>query len=172
VGHPIVVGTDGSNMSSLAIEEAGVLAQFYARRVIVVFVHEHLLAGFIDTFVPGGNIPVESVQEAQEVIAFAQCVTILDPLGIKWEFRVRRGRTAAELIKAAVECSARAIVVVERGRISRRRFHPFSVSGKLLARWPYSLLILSTVGSSCDARSTCRIQGGCRDGSWFNPQMF
>jgi nucleotide-binding universal stress UspA family protein len=140
---PIVVGTDGSETSRLAIAEAASIAKGTGQTVVVVFVRHAPLAEFSPLGVMGnGSAVAEDALNANQALAEAQSIAILERAPVGWRFDVRLGDPAAELIRAATEFEADTIVVAGRrhgrlGSIAHR-----SVCTHLLHQWPGSLLVI------------------------------
>lgn len=141
---PIVVGTDGSETSRLAIEEAATIAAGTGQSVRVVFVRHLALTGW-SAMATGGQ-GVGAVQEAltaDEVLAEAQAVAIMaGAVGVAWQFEVRVGEPAAELMRAAEDVDADTIVVAGRHHGAIGGLAHGSIGHQLLHRWPRTLLVI------------------------------
>jgi nucleotide-binding universal stress UspA family protein len=143
VHGPIVVGTDGSETSRLAIEEAGSIAKASGRTVVVVFVRHVPFVG-LSVFANGG-LCLGAVQDAlsgDEALAEAQSIALLDMAAVRWYFEVRTGDPAVELMRVATELDADTIVVAGRRHGAIGGLAHASVSVRLLHRWPGTLLII------------------------------
>jgi nucleotide-binding universal stress UspA family protein len=81
----------------------------------------------------------------------------LDPLKIQWNFEVRTGHPAAELMRAAKTHSADTVVVARRRHGAVGGLAYFSVSAQLFHRWPQTLLVVhppaGATASSSDSMS-------------------
>ena len=111
----IVVGTDGSETSRLAVEEAGAIARASGRQLVVLFVRHVSFAG-VGVLATGG-LSAGAVQDAldgDQALAEAQCIAILDPSGVRWRFEVGEGDPASELMRVATGLEADTIVVAGR----------------------------------------------------------
>ena len=167
---PIVVGTDGSDLSFLAVGEAGAIARRFNRHLIVVFVRR------LRSMENANNDAayLEDALDACEVIAQARVIAILDGLDVSWSFRVRSGRPAEELMKVATTSKATMIVIARHSAVDRRRlFIGTSVTRRLLSRWPYSLLVLWPLSEEVLATGSSgrHFSADC-DGLWFNCMDF
>jgi len=173
MNSPIIVGADGSDLGALAIEEAGVLAKRYERTIVVVFVRKTPVFddGACSLFSVSSSC-LREAPDAYEVLIQAQSAAILDALGVSWCFQVRSGRPAGELIRAAIENDATMIVVARR-RFDQCRLPRYSVAGRLSARWPNSLLIMSPSTQHLFARDLRDGPSlGERYGLWLNRGSF
>jgi nucleotide-binding universal stress UspA family protein len=140
---PLVVGTDGSETSRLAIEEAALLSKGTGRPVVLVFVRHPRLAGLSALGAGGIGVAVENeALNAEQCVAEAQGIAILDPVGADWKFEVRTGDPATELMRAARDCGATVIVVAGRRHGTLGGVACGSVCSHLLHRWPHSLLVI------------------------------
>jgi nucleotide-binding universal stress UspA family protein len=173
MNSPIIVGADGSDLDALAIEEAGLLAKRYERTIVVVFVRK--APALVDSVGSLFSVDSSCLREALdycEVLIQARSAAILDALGVFWTFEVRSGRPAGELIRAGIENDATMIVIARR-RYEQRRLHRYSVAGRLSARWPNSLLIMSP--STQHLYASDRRNEPCGDeryGLWLNRGSF
>ena len=139
---PIVAGTHGSELSRSAIAEAGSLARQSGRSVVLVFVRQLRFEGSVSAFAFGAITHLNDAVDAEQIVAQAQGIALLDPLGIEWKLDIRCGQPATELMKAARAHSAETIVVGGRRRGTVGSIAHSSVSAQLLHRWPRSLLII------------------------------
>ena len=158
---PIVVGTDGSETSRLAIEEAALLSKGAGEPVMLVFVRQPRLAGL--SAVGAGSLGVAVEQEAldgSQCLAEAQGIAILDPAGVNWSFEVRTGDPATELMRAADECHADTIVVAGRRHGVIGGIAYGSVCTHLLHRWPHSLLVVHRPSSPAGAHADRKLASG------------
>lgn len=140
---PIVVGTDGSETSRLAVGEAATIAAGTGQAVLVVFVRHVPAVGW--TAMGAGGQGMAAVHEAlatDEVQAEAQSVAILGPTDVRWSFEVRQGDPASELMRAAEGAGADTIVIAGRRHGAIGGLATGSVGRQLLSRWPRSLLVI------------------------------
>jgi nucleotide-binding universal stress UspA family protein len=143
VRGPIVVGSDGSEISRLAIVEAGSIAGGTGQTVIVTFVRHIPLAGLCA--VSAGSQGVHAMREtldSSQALSEAQSIAILESTSVRWRFEVRTGEPVQELMRVAKECDADTIVVAGRRRGKFSGLARSSVSTRLLHRWPRSLLVI------------------------------
>jgi nucleotide-binding universal stress UspA family protein len=140
---PIVVGTDGSETSRLAVEEAGSIARANRQSVVVLFVRRVPFAGI--GMLATGGLSAGAVQDAlnaDESLAEAQSIAILDPTDVCWRFEVATGDPVGELMRVATGLEADTIVVAGRRHGALGGFAHGSVSVRLLHRWPGTLLVI------------------------------
>jgi nucleotide-binding universal stress UspA family protein len=142
VRGPIVVGSDGSETSRLAIEEAAAIAKGNDQSVVAVFVRHTPLKGFA---ISSGGLNSAEIQEAIDVgaaLAESHCIAILEPACVPWRFEVRTGKPLAELMRVAVESDSDAIVVAGKRHGAFGRYLSGSVCRGLLHRWPRTLIVI------------------------------
>jgi nucleotide-binding universal stress UspA family protein len=140
---PIVVGTDGSETSRLAIGEAATLARGSGSPIIVLFVRHAPLAG-LGALSSGGQAVgvLAECQSSDQALAEAQSIAILEPMGLSWRFAVGSGDPASELIRVATESGSDTIVVAGRRHGAIGGYLAGSVATKLVHQWGGSLLII------------------------------
>ena len=149
---PIVAGSDGSENSRLAIEEAACVAKAGGQTVIVAFVRHMPLAGLGLPWT--GSASLAALQEmlsTSEFLAEAQSIAILDSVGVPWRFEVREGEPARELMRLATEVGAETIVVAGRRHGAFGSVACASVCAQLLHHWPRSLLVVHPFPEAMDA---------------------
>jgi nucleotide-binding universal stress UspA family protein len=139
---PIVVGIDGSEVSRLALIEAGCLASRSSLDVVVALVRPARFNGVTCVFAMGAVAACLGGLDSDQALAYAESVTILDPLKIRWSFEVRTGQPARELMRAAEAHNANTIVIAECRHRTLGFLASQSVSAKLLHRWPHVLLVV------------------------------
>ena len=140
---PIVVGTDGSETSRLAIAEAMSISKGTGQTVVVVHVRHAPLAGLhVLGAMSHGASDVQNALSAVQSLAEAQSIAILEPASVCWRFDVRSGEPAAELIRAATEFKADMIVVAGRRHGVLGSITSGSVCAQLLHQWTGSLLVI------------------------------
>ena len=151
---PIVVGTDASDLSNLAIAEAGLLARRFHRSVIVVFTRQ---LRWTEGAIYWDISDLAQAKDTLEMLAWASSITILDALGVSWSFLVRHGPPAVEISTIAREHRAALFVVACSHPLDRtkRRIRPASVR-KLLSRWANPLLVVWPPGEELVFPSTPR----------------
>jgi nucleotide-binding universal stress UspA family protein len=126
----------------LALIEAGSLAQQSGLGVVVVFVRYFRFSGGGSVFAVGAVRALQDTLDADQTLAYAQSVAILDPLRIRWCFVVRTGQPASELMLAAEAHGAETIVVAGRRHSAVGSLTYSSISAQLFHRWPHSLLVV------------------------------
>lgn len=140
---PIVAGSDGSDNSRFAIEEAACIAKGMGQTVIVAFVRHMPLAGLGVPWTGSSSVAaVEEMLSASGSLAEAQSIAILDSVGVPWRFEVREGEPARELMRLAIEVGAETIVVSGRRHGAFGSVACASVCAQLLHHWPRSLLVV------------------------------
>jgi nucleotide-binding universal stress UspA family protein len=141
----IVVGTDGSETASQALEQAADLARSTGARLHVVSAYEPTSGEHIGVDVPeelratrmvGADVEVETVLE--------QAAGALHAKGIESETYARRGDPADALLQVAEEQEADLIVVGNKGMTGAKRFLLGSVPDKVSHHAPCSVLIVRT----------------------------
>jgi nucleotide-binding universal stress UspA family protein len=138
----IVVGVDGTADSLHALAEAARLAAESDVGIVVVCVrHEGALA-------PAAAGPAShEALDAMEKSVYEQAGRVLGETTVHWAFDVRSGDPAAELIKAAREHHARAIVVGGRSHGIVGGIVTGSVAQKLVRQSPVSVLVVRDDGT-------------------------
>jgi nucleotide-binding universal stress UspA family protein len=159
VRGPIVVGTDGSEVSRLALEEAASIATGSRQTVVVVFVRHAPLAalGVLATAGHGAGVLQEALN-TDESLAEAQSIAILESASVCWRFEVRTGEPAAELMRVATEFDADTIVVAGRHHGALGGFAHGSVSMQLLHRWNRSLFVIHPRPATDSASADVTVQ--------------
>jgi nucleotide-binding universal stress UspA family protein len=138
----IVVGVDGTEDSLHALGEAARLGQEAGVGLVVVCVrHEGTMA-------PAAAGPASrEALDAMEKSVYEQAGRVLADRTVHWAFDVRSGDPAAELIKAAREHHARAIVVGGRSHGIVGGIVTGSVAQKLVRQSPVSVLVVRDDGT-------------------------
>ena len=139
---PIVAGTDGSEASRRAVAEAGALAEHSGSRGLVVFVLRMGFGAAASAFSVSAVGPLKECVEADQTVAQAQAIAELDARGVPWEFVVREGQPATELMRVATDHGADTIVVAGRRHGAMGNFTHAAVTANLLHRWPHSLFVV------------------------------
>jgi nucleotide-binding universal stress UspA family protein len=145
----IVVGTDGSETATSAVQKAVELAALHGATVHLVHAHRlvssgqmaHAAAAGAPTFdVEGVNRGIE--EESRQVGAHA--ASQAERAGVKCETHLVPGDAADALIDVATTVGADLIVVGNRGMTGARRFFLGSVPNKVAHHCPCNLLIVDT----------------------------
>jgi nucleotide-binding universal stress UspA family protein len=160
VQGPIVVGSDGSETSRLAIAEAATIAAGTGQSVLVVFVRHVPMAGWNAMAGGLGMGAVKESMSADELVAEADSVAILSPAGVPWTFEVREGEPATELMATAEAAGADTIVIAGRRHGAIGGLATGSVGRQLLSRWPRSLLVIHPVSGTASAGPAGRAAQG------------
>jgi len=144
---PIVIGADGSERSRVAIEVAETIASNDEDSVVVVFVR-YLPFWEASAVASGGHSVriLEEVLDARQVLAEAQSIALLGAQSLNWQFDVRAGDPATELMRAATEIGGNTIVVGGRAQTTAGRLIRSSVASRLLHRWPHNLVVAHPPG--------------------------
>jgi nucleotide-binding universal stress UspA family protein len=120
---------------------------------VVVFVRHTPFGGGVTVLAAGAVRPLKDALDAEEAVAHAQSIAILDPIGVPWSFVVRSGEPAAELVHAAEEHGSGTIVVAGRRHGALGSITHSSVVSRLLHRWPQTLLVVHPPEPSDNADS-------------------
>lgn len=130
------------------------MAKAGGQTVVVAFVRHIPLAGFGVPWTGGMSVGyVQEVLSANESVAEAQSIAILDSVGVPWRFEVREGEPATELMRLAAAAGADTIVVAGRLHRALGSMACASVCAQLLHRWPRSLLVIHPHADVMDADS-------------------
>jgi nucleotide-binding universal stress UspA family protein len=140
IAKALVVGVSGSRSSWFALAEAVSLAKETRQVVVVVFVRTMKWAPANEFSTLDVSLFTDALN-FEEVVIEGQCITILDPAGVKWRYVVRSGDPAKELIKIAHECGASTIVVGGSRSNPLMQFVRVPLASRLFNRWPQSLLV-------------------------------
>lgn len=137
----VVVGVDGTADSLDALAGAARIGDEIGAGLVVVFVrHESALASAAGAGAAG--VAIHSTLDAQERSAYERAVAVLADRGVHWRFEVRDGDPATELIGAARQHRARAIVVGGRSHGLVGGVVTASVAQKLVRHSPVSVLVV------------------------------
>ena len=139
----IVVSVDGSDLCHRALEEAASLAVTSDRSVLAVFVRRVPFVSFYaDVVGCEASAAVGDALGAMQCLAEAQCVAILESASVCWQFQVRTGEPARQLMRIAAEVNSD-VIVIAGGRVrSFCALMPTSVVRRLIRKWPHSLLVI------------------------------
>ena len=142
----IVVGTDGSETASIAVQRATELAELTGATLHIVYAYQALSG----THLAGADTPTINLKQVNEDIAVAARDVCSDAarsakdLDVAVETHTRSGDPADALIAAAKDLDADLVVVGSRGMSGVRRFVLGSVPNKVSHHCPCSLLIVDT----------------------------
>ncbi len=137
--RPIIIGMDDSRDAIAGLERGSTLAEAFKVPLIVVYVRhpsaliEMSSAGAAEAPRLLDELEREARQKTEEVLADAH---------VSWSFEVREGMPADELIAAARDHEAGAIVVGSRGHNAVASALLGSVSSALVHRAPQSVLVV------------------------------
>jgi nucleotide-binding universal stress UspA family protein len=141
--NAIVVGTDGSETATKAIQEAGDLAKSTGATLHIVSAYEPASGARVggesperSSWMVGPDVQVDSVLDRAAGAMRAQ--------GMEAECYARRGDPANALLDVAAENDADLIVVGNRGMTGTKRFLLGSVPDKISHHAPCSVLIVRT----------------------------
>ncbi len=139
----IVVGTDGSERATVAVNEAFALAKMAGATLHAVHaVHPAIAAGFHDAV--GTQVEIDRLRQEAEAIR-AGVVADGERLGVPVEVHNPGSNDAADaLIQVAEEVNADLVVVGNRGMNGVARFVLGSVPNKVAHHCPCSVLIVNT----------------------------
>jgi nucleotide-binding universal stress UspA family protein len=139
----IVVGTDGSERATVAVNQALELAKMCGAKLHAVHVvHPAVKSGFSDT--SGGQFEIDAMRERAEKSG-AQLLADAKRHGVDAEMHHPSGGEPADaLISIAEATGADLIVVGNRGMTGMKRFVLGSVPNKVSHNCPCNLLIVNT----------------------------
>ncbi len=139
----IVVGTDGSARSAVAVREAFALAKMSGAELHAVhMVHPAVASGFTDT--RSAQFEVADMREEADNVG-AQLRAAAESEGVSLEVHNPGGNDAADaLISTAEAVDADLVVVGNRGMSGVTRFVLGSVPNKVAHHCPCSVLIVNT----------------------------
>ena len=138
----IVVGTDGSDRSGIAVREAVSLAKVSGAQLHAVnVVHPSLSVGFADSRAQQDQ--VNTMREEAEKIR-TQLVAIAEAEGISVKVHNPGGDAAKALLGTAEEVSADLVVVGNRGMSGTKRFVQGSVPNTVAHNCHCDVLIVDT----------------------------
>jgi nucleotide-binding universal stress UspA family protein len=139
----IVVGTDGSERATVAVDEAFALAKMAGATLHAVHVvHPAIAAGFHDSV--GTQIEIDRLRRQAGAIR-ERTLAEAERLGVPIAIHNPGSNDAAEaLIKIAEEVNADLVVVGNRGMSGVTRFVLGSVPNKVAHHCPCSVLIVNT----------------------------
>jgi nucleotide-binding universal stress UspA family protein len=132
----IVVGTDGSDSATRAVERSVELARASGAELIVVHAHPDANVGY---GLSGGDYPV--IERAKSIIKEAESQFAAD---IAVRSVLRQGEAADVLIDVAEEETADLIVVGNKGMAGAKRFLVGSVPNRVSHHSPCDVLIVHT----------------------------
>ena len=138
----IVVGTDGSDRSGIAVREAVSLAKVSGAQLHAVnVVHPSVGVGFADS--RAGQDQVNTMREEAEKIR-SQLIAIAEAEGVSVKVHNPGGDAAKALLGTAEEVSADLVVVGNRGMSGTKRFVQGSVPNTVAHNCHCDVLIVDT----------------------------
>ncbi len=140
----IVVGTDGSERSGIAVEEALALAKLSKGRVHGVHVLRPLLTAATAQLDAAGVAVANEDRKEEARRIRADFLAVAARHRVPAELETSEGDPADALIKAAEAVEADLLVVGNRGMSGVRRFMVGSVPNRVSHHSPCSLLIVDT----------------------------
>ena len=145
----IVVGTDGSESASIAVQRATALAAMTSATLHIVYGCRSVLLGNVAMAASTGA-PVVDVEQVNRSIALEgeqvceHAASHARRQGVGVEIHVVNADPADALVGVAVDVGADLLVVGNRGMSGARRFVLGSVPNKVSHHCPCSLLIVDT----------------------------
>ncbi|MCU1458172.1 MAG: UspA domain protein [Actinomycetia bacterium] len=141
MADPIVVGVDTTADSLRALSTAADLAEEHTTLLIAMHVrHEPTLASVAT--VAGEAVAIEPTLDELEVMTRTHVADVMAGRQVNWRFDVAFGDPGTELIKAAAEHRAGAIVVGGRNHGVVGGLVLGSVAQKLVRKSPVSVLVV------------------------------
>ncbi len=138
----IVVGVDGTDESLAALEAAAELAWEPGAALVVVHVRHESWMASAAVMEPAAEQAMSGSLDAAEITAREQTAVVLGERNLAWRFAVARGDPATELIAAAHDHEASAIVVGGRSHGVVGGLVLGSVAQKLVRRSPVSVFVV------------------------------
>jgi nucleotide-binding universal stress UspA family protein len=140
MADPIVVGVDTTADSLRALSAAADLAQDHAAPLLAIHVRAEPSLAWVASGA-GEAVAIETADEL-EAIARTQVADVMTGRRVDWRFEVTSGDPGTELIKAAIEHRAGAIVVGGRHHGVVGGLVLGSVAQKLVRKSPVSVLVV------------------------------
>jgi nucleotide-binding universal stress UspA family protein len=145
----IVVGTDGSDTASVAVEKAIELAKTSGATLHIVHAHRLVSSAALGQAAAAGGPTFDIVEvnksiEADSKHVAARAAQHAEAAGVKCETHHMPGDAADALIDVAEQVKADLLVLGNRGMTGARRFVLGSVPNKVSHHCPCSLLIVDT----------------------------
>lgn len=98
-----VVGVDGTDSGLGALQQAAEYADGADARILCVHVRPHpSMCEMVAFLAPGAAAISRECRDIMEMRAWLQCVQVLDPAGLSWDFKVVSGRPERCLAQIAV----------------------------------------------------------------------
>ena len=149
----IVVGTDGSDSASVAVQRAAALATLTGATLHIVSAYRHVSLGSVAMAATAGATTVDLEHVNRGVTAQGEEVcehaaTNARRAGVKVELHAVPGDAADVLVDVATQVGADLVVVGNRGMSGARRFVLGSVPNKVSHHCPCSLLVVDTTPAS------------------------
>ncbi|MGA8112538.1 MAG: universal stress protein [Actinocatenispora sp.] len=114
----VLVGVDGSPAGRAALTAAGRDAGRDGLQIVAVHVRQGLspLEALGSAFAPDGGSLLRDCRDDGELSAWLDCVQVLDPSAVRWQFQVRTGNLVEQLRAAADSLSVRSVYLATRSR--------------------------------------------------------
>jgi nucleotide-binding universal stress UspA family protein len=142
MANTLVVGVDGTDDSLAALAGAADLGEESGASLVVVHVrHESWMASTAD-IQPGAHVAMNATLDAVETLTRERTAKVLGRRSLHWRFDVALGDPATELIAAAHEHQATAIVVGGRSHSVIGGLVVGSVAQKLVRHAPVSVVVV------------------------------
>jgi nucleotide-binding universal stress UspA family protein len=143
MANTIVVGVDGSDDSMAALAAAAELGEEAAEALVVVHVrHEGWVTTSAMLIEPGAQLAMKDTLDVEARTTRKRATAVLAGRRVLWRFDVALGDPASELIAAALDHGAVAIVVGGRSHGVVSGLVVGSVSQKLVRHSPVSVLVV------------------------------
>jgi nucleotide-binding universal stress UspA family protein len=143
MANTIVVGVDGSDDSMAALAAAAELGEEAGAALVVVHVrHEGWVTASATVVEPGALLAMKDTLDAEATTTRQRAAAVLAGRRVLWRFDVALGDPASELIAAAHDQGAAAIVVGGRSHGVVTGLIVGSVAQKLVRHSPVSVLVV------------------------------
>jgi nucleotide-binding universal stress UspA family protein len=142
MANTIVVGVDGTDESLAALAAAAELGEESGAALVVVHVRHESWTASAAVMEPGAQPAMKDALDAVEKTTRERAVAVLARRSGLWRFDVARGDPATELIAAAHDHGATAIVVGGRSHGVVGGLVVGSVAQKLVRHSPVSVLVV------------------------------
>jgi nucleotide-binding universal stress UspA family protein len=148
----IVVGTDGSETASVAVQQAIAMASLTGATLHIVNAYQPLSLSTVALAATAGgmaNVDVDAINTSVTAESKQVCEHAANEarrLGVSVETHAVPVEAADALVGVAQDVSADLIVIGNRGMSGKRRFVLGSVPNKVSHHCPCSLLIVDTTG--------------------------
>jgi nucleotide-binding universal stress UspA family protein len=142
MANTLVVGVDGTDDSLEALAAAAELSQESGASLVVVHVRHESWMASTAVIEPGPQVAMNDTLDAMENLARERTATVLGRRSLDWRFEVAVGDPATELIAAARDHQATAIVVGGRSHSVIGGLVVGSVAQKLVRHSPVSVVVV------------------------------